>query len=90
MKLFKQKSFWIDIVPMLGAGVLILYFAIFILRQIMEPRLIGRSLGLHPLLALFAGYAGWRFFGFLGMALGPLAALLIKTFFFASGEKKLR
>ena len=28
MKLFKRKSFWIDIVPMLGAGVLILYFAI--------------------------------------------------------------
>lgn len=78
---FFQKNLY------LGFGLLILYFAVFVLRQIMEPRLIGRSLGLHPLLALFAGYAGWRFFGFLGMALGPLAALLIKTFFFASGEK---
>lgn len=65
----------------LGFGMLILYFAVFILRQIMEPRLIGRSLGLHPLAALLAGYAGWRLFGFWGMALGPIAALLFKTLF---------
>lgn len=67
-----QKHFY------LGFGLLILYFAVTVLRQILEPRLVGRSLGLHPLLTLFASYAGWSLFGFLGMIIGPLAAMLIK------------
>ena len=50
-----------------------------ILRQIIEPRLIGHSLGLHPLLALFATYAGWELLGFFGMIAGPLLALLVKS-----------
>lgn len=70
---FFQKDFY------LGFGLCALYLVILILRQILEPRLMGRSLGLHPLLALFAGYAGWRWLGFWGMALGPLVALLLKS-----------
>lgn len=62
-----------------GFGLLILYAAVTVLRQIMEPRLIGKSLGLHPLAALVAGYAGWRWFGVLGMALGPIAATAVKA-----------
>ncbi len=63
----------------LGFGLLILLAAVTVLRQIIEPRLIGKSLGLHPLAALIAGYAGWRWFGFLGMALGPVAALAVSA-----------
>ncbi len=65
----------------LGFGLLILYVALLILRQILEPRLVGGSLGIHPLLTLFAGYAGFRLFGFLGMLLGPFVALLLKILF---------
>ncbi|MBQ9760449.1 MAG: sporulation integral membrane protein YtvI, partial [Clostridia bacterium] len=43
----------------LGFGLLILYAVGALARQIMEPRLIGKSLGLHPLLTIFATYAGW-------------------------------
>jgi sporulation integral membrane protein YtvI len=68
-----QKNYY------LGFGLLILYFAVLILRQITEPKLVGKSLGVHPLLALFASYAGWRLFGFWGMLLGPIVALLIKN-----------
>ena len=63
----------------LGFGLLILYFAALILRQIIEPRLIGHSLGLHPLLTLFATYVGWELLGFFGMIVGPLVALLVKS-----------
>lgn len=62
-----------------GFGLLILYAAVTVLRQVVEPRLIGKSLGLHPLAALVAGYAGWRWFGVLGMALGPIAATALKA-----------
>lgn len=63
----------------LGFGLLILFAAVSVLRQVIEPRLIGKSLGLHPLAALIAGYAGWRWFGFLGMALGPVAAMAVSA-----------
>lgn len=73
--LLLRKNFY------LGFGLLILYFAVLVLRQILEPRLVGNSLGLHPLLTLFASYAGWQLLGFLGMVLGPMLALLGKTLF---------
>lgn len=71
--LLLQRNFY------LGFGLLILYAAVTVLRQITEPRLIGKSLGLHPLVALFAGYAGWQWFGVPGMALGPVAAMALKA-----------
>ena len=63
----------------LGLGLLLLYLAVTVLRQILEPRLVGRSLGLHPLLALAATYVGWQTLGLLGLMLGPILALLIKA-----------
>ena len=74
----KQKTLFY----VMGAAflvLLILYFAVTVLRQILEPRLVGKSLGLHPLLTLLASYAGWRLFGFFGMLLGPILAMLIKN-----------
>ncbi len=68
-----QKNFY------LGFGLLILYGAVLILRQISEPKLVGKSLGLHPLLTLFASYAGWKLLGLLGMIFGPMLALLAKS-----------
>lgn len=70
---FFQKNFY------LGFGLVILYLIMLILRQIVEPKLLGKSLGLHPLLTLFAGYAGWRLFGFLGMLAGPVIAMIAKN-----------
>lgn len=64
----------------LGLGLLILFGAVTVIRQIMEPRLLGKSLGLHPLLTLFASYAGWQLFGVLGMLLAPIGALAVKAF----------
>ncbi|MBQ7173323.1 MAG: AI-2E family transporter [Clostridia bacterium] len=68
----------------LGAGLLILYAVITLARQFLEPHLLGKSLGLHPILTLFAGYAGWRLFGVWGMLLGPVVLILLKSLFFGS------
>ena len=62
-----------------GVGLLILYAVVLIVRQLCEPRLIGKSLGIAPLPALFATYAGWQLLGFVGMLIAPLAAVLIKA-----------
>ena len=42
-------------------------------RAALEPRLVGKNLGIDPLITLIAIYAGYRFFGFLGLILAPMA-----------------
>ena len=70
---FLQKNYF------LGVGLLILYAVALILRQILEPRLVGKSLGLSPLLTLFSTYAGYVLLGFLGMIIGPIVTLTVKN-----------
>ena len=62
----------------LGIGLLILYGVITVVRQVVEPRLVGKSLGLHPILMLISFYAGFKLFGVAGVFVGPLLAMLIK------------
>lgn len=63
----------------LGIGLLILYGINEILRQIIEPRLIGKSLGIHPLLSLFLIYIGYALFGILGLFLLPVLAATVEA-----------
>ena len=65
----------------LGGGLLVLYGIILLARQFLEPHLVGKSLGLHPILTLFFGYAGWRFFGVFGMLAGPIVPILLRGIF---------
>ena len=60
----------------LGLGLLILYGVITLVRQIVEPHLVGKSLGLHPILMLMSFYVGLRLFGVGGILIGPAVALL--------------
>ena len=62
----------------LGVGLLILYGTVALVRQIIEPKLVGKSLGLHPLLTLASSYVGFQLYGVIGMATAPLIALLLK------------
>ena len=58
----------------LGFGLLALYAVASVSRSALEPQLVGKQLGLHPLLTLMAFYAGYRLLGLAGMILFPLAA----------------
>lgn len=61
-----------------GVGLLVLYAVITVVRQIAEPHLVGKSLGLHPILMLISFYVGLGLFGVVGFLLGPALALCIK------------
>ncbi len=63
----------------MGVGLLILYAVIEAVRQFIEPRLVGNTLGIHPLAALAAMYAGFELFGIGGMLIGPLLALAARV-----------
>lgn len=60
-----------------GVGLLGAYAAAWTLRSVMEPRLVGKQLGLDPLITLAAMYAGYRIFGIGGMILSPLLAVTV-------------
>ena len=64
----------------LGSGLLILYGIVLIVRQFAEPKIVGSSIGLHPLATLASVYLGIKFAGFLGIFIGPIVALCIKGF----------
>lgn len=57
-----------------GIGLLITYAAAAVTRTVLEPRLIGRQLGLDPLLTLLAMYLGYRFWGIPGLLFTPILA----------------
>ena len=68
-------------IPFGGWGLLVLYALISVTRTILEPRFLGRQIGLHPLLTLLALYAGFRLFGFWGMLLLPVGVMLLKQLY---------
>lgn len=72
----------------LGIGLLVLFFVITVTRQILEPRVLGRGYGLHPLVTLFSLYAGGRLFGFFGLLVFPMITLLFFEMLFSEETKK--
>ncbi len=65
----------------LAVGYLVLYASIQVMRQILQPKILGTQIGLHPLLTLFSMYFGFRCVGVFGLILGPIIAVVLKAFF---------
>ena len=65
----------------IGKGVvcLILYLICVIIRELLEPRLVGKGLGVFPVVLLISLYAGMKLFGVSGIIKGPLAVVLYKN-----------
>ncbi len=53
-------------------GLIILYGAVTVVRNIIEPKIMGKQVGLHPLLTLFSLFLGLKLFGVVGMFVLPL------------------
>ncbi|MGE5404247.1 MAG: sporulation integral membrane protein YtvI [Candidatus Saccharibacteria bacterium] len=58
-------------------GLVIVYLVITVVRQILEPRIVGKNVGLHPLATLIALYIGLKTAGFAGVILGPVLVIFI-------------
>ena len=62
----------------LGVGLLVLYLAITIIRQIIEPKIVGKQVGINPVATLLAMYVGVQIFGVSGIVLFPLLLFFLK------------
>ena len=61
----------------LFTALLILYVAVIIIRNVLEPKIVGKQVGLHPLLTLLSLVIGIRFFGAMGIFVLPLIVTVI-------------
>lgn len=61
-----------------GIGLLLLFGVIAVVRNIIEPRIVGQQIGLHPIATITAMYAGLKIAGFGGMLVAPVIILLIR------------
>lgn len=62
-----------DTIP--AFGLLGLYTIAALSRSVLEPRFLGKHLGLDPLITLIALYMGYRLWGIPGMILAPMLAV---------------
>lgn len=60
-------------------GLIALYVIILVVRNIVEPKLVGEQVGLHPVVTLASMFIGLHFFGILGMFAFPIALSVIKN-----------
>ena len=58
-------------------GLLIIYLIVTLIRNIIEPKIVGHQIGLHPLLMLLCMYLGAKLFGFLGIITLPVLIMII-------------
>ena len=52
-----------------------------VVRQFLEPRLVSKNIGVHPIFTLIAMYTGFKFIGVMGLLLGPIALIIFKNIF---------
>ena len=62
----------------LAAGIFILYVVITIIRNIVEPKLIGKQMELHPVLTLASMLTGLKLLGIWGLFGLPVAVSFLK------------
>lgn len=60
-----------------GIELMALYLVVVIVRQIIEPKIVGKHVGLRPIVSLFCMYVGTKLFGGLGLFALPITAAII-------------
>jgi sporulation integral membrane protein YtvI len=61
----------------LGVSLFILYGVIVIVRYVIEPKIVGQQLGIHPLITLVSMFVGAKLFGIGGILLGPAIVMIL-------------
>lgn len=66
---------------------LVIQVIVFLVRQLAEPKIVSRQIGIHPILTLVGVYIGLRYFGILGVIFAPIIMLLAVNIYVSFKEK---
>ena len=61
-----------------GIGLAIVYVIVVVVRQVIEPRIVSKNMGLHPLVTLFCMWVGLKTMGGVGLFALPLFVITLK------------
>ena len=63
----------------MGIALLVMWIVISVIRQYIEPKLVGKQIGLNPILTLMGMFVGLKVFGALGMFGVPITIIILKA-----------
>ena len=52
-----------------------------VIRQLLEPKLFSKNIGIHPIFTLIAMYTGFKVIGVMGLLIGPIVLIIFKNIF---------
>ena len=65
----------------LGIAIIILLVIMSVIRQLLEPKLVSKNIGINPILTLIAMYTGFKVIGVMGLLIGPIVLIIFKNIF---------
>ena len=65
----------------LGIAIIVIFAIIMIVRQLLEPRIVSKNIGIHPIFTLIAMYTGFKVIGVIGLLIGPIVRIIFKNIF---------
>ena len=63
----------------LGLAILVLWIIMSLVRQFLEPKIVSGKIGIHPIFTLIAMYTGFKIMGVMGMLVGPIVLIVVKS-----------
>jgi sporulation integral membrane protein YtvI len=64
-----------------AVGLVIIYLICQVVKQILQPKMVGDSIGLHPLATLVFMFIGYKLYGVFGMIIGiPIGMVLVNMY----------
>ena len=73
-----------------AAGMVVLYGVSLVVHQVIQPKLVGESVGLDPFVTLFFMYIGYQFKGVLGMIIAIPVGMIVFNLYEAGAFDRLR
>ena len=65
----------------LGIAIITLLIIMSVVRQLLEPKLVSKNIGVHPIFTLIAMYTGFKIIGIIGLLIGPILLIIFKNIF---------
>ena len=65
----------------LGIAITVLWIIMSVARQFLEPKIVSKKIGIHPIFTIVAMYTGFKVIGVIGMLVGPIVLIVLKSIF---------
>lgn len=65
----------------LAIAIVGLWIIMSVVRQFIEPRIVSNKIGIHPIFTLISMYTGFKFFGIIGLIVGPIILIILDNIF---------